>query len=593
MTNKTKLSKSFLSRRRNTIVALLVIFTVLIAGYFALRGVLVGEVAETTPPAEVELLPGEGVYGSSTLVYPRVERKDIKTVKIHNPANRVYGDVYVDWGIGFAYDDEAKDYYGFLLTYDYAELDDSQLAYFAVGAGYPTISARVEENCSDFSPYGLAFASDEEATYILVEKRDGTTHKLYFGKKNLGGSSYYVRSGDTYVDDAGNTVERNTVYLLSANTTAYADATLLAKPTEMLTTRVTYPIASKFSSFILQEADGDLNISFLPVDSIKNVESVFGGSSVYYTVSPKGYFSSSEFETRIKRFEDFSGVETLEYATTLFEDVDEETGEPYSFYVFEEEVLQKYGLDRDHVKFLMMYTAATEGSEEHVVSEAYFSDLRPDGYYYAYSLSFNTIVRIDPTQVDFLTWDMLQFVDAYALRMSIGYCDTIRFKGLLNGKSFTESFSSTVNEEYRVTGAYADNAGTEVSLSLYRILFQEIYNTMLRGDIPADLDTEALLENEPYLEIEVKTRDVTVYATDDFGMPTTKVEGVIKSARRILRFYRYSNGRAMLTVETIDANGKSSGESGRFYVLTSRLDKLIGDADKLVRGESFSFYDKE
>ena len=116
---------------------------------------------------------------------------------------------------------------------------------------------------------------------------------------------------------------------------------------------------------------------------------------------------------------------------------------------------------------------------------------------------------------------------------------------------------------------------------------------MLRGDIPADLDTEALLENEPYLEIEVKTRDVTVYATDDFGMPTTKVEGVIKSARRILRFYRYSNGRAMLTVETIDSNGKSSGESGRFYVLTSRLDKLIGDADKLVRGESFSFYDKE
>ena len=331
MTTKTKNKKSFLAKRRNSIVALAIVFTVLIAGYFALRGVLDNEVVDTTGPAASELLPGEGTYGSSTLIYPRIERKDLKTVTVHNPANRVYGDVYVDWGIGFAYDKDADDYYGYMLTYEYPEIDESQLAYFAVGAGYATINARVETDCKDFSPYGLDFASEEEATYIVVEKRDGTKHKLYFGKKNLSGTSYYVRSGDTYTDDNGNTVSRNTVYLLSTNTTAYVDATILAKPTEMLTTRITYPIASKFSSFVLQEADGDLDISFLPVDSVKNIESVFGGSSVYYTVSPKGYFSSSDFETRITRFEDFQGLETLEYATKLVEGVDEETGEAYSF----------------------------------------------------------------------------------------------------------------------------------------------------------------------------------------------------------------------------------------------------------------------
>lgn len=593
MTNQKKHNQSFLAKRRNAIVALAIVFTVLIVGYFALRGVLDGEVADTTPSEEVKLLPGEASYGNSTLIYPHIERKDIKSVTVHNPANRVYGDAYVDWGIGFAYDEEKKDYYGYMLTYEYPELDDTKLAYFAVGSGYATIASRVETDCKDFSPYGLEFASEEEATYIVVEKRNGTKHKLYFGKKNLSGNSYYVRSGDTYTDDQGNTVERNTVYLLSANTTSYMDSTILAKPTEMLTTRITFPILSKFSSFVLQEAEGDLSITFLPVNSIKNIESVFGGSSIYYTVTPKGYFSSSDFETRITRFEDFLGEETLEFATKLIEGTDEETGEPYSFYAFEEEVLKKYSLDKDHVKYMMMYTAATEGSEEHIVSEVYFSELRPDGYYYAYSLSFNTIVRVEASKVDFLSWELRDFVDSYALRMSIGYCDTITFKGTVDGKPFTERFSSTVKEDYQVTSAYADLAGTGVALNQYRILFQELYTTMLRDSVPEDLDKEALMENEPYLEISVKTRDVTVYATDEFGMPTTKVEGVIKSVTRTLRFYRYSNGRAMMTVETFDQNGKSSGESGQFYVLTSRLDKLIGDADKLVKGESFSYYDKE
>ena len=321
MSKTSKTNQSFMKKRRNTIVMLAIVFTVLIAGYFALRGVLVDETPTTTEPPAVELLPGEGTFGDSKLIIPRIERKDLDTVTIHNPNNRVYGDVYVDWGIGFAYDETAKDYYGFLLTYDYAELDGTQLAYFAMSCGYVSFTSRVAEidENTDLSIYGLDYASDEEATYMLIKKRDGTTHKLYYGKKNPSGTAYYVRSGDTYVDENGNTVERNTIYLLGASTTTYTESTALAKPTEMLTTRMSYPIKSMFSSFILQDSMGDLNIAFLPVKSLKNVDSVFGGSSLYYTAMPKGYFSSSEFETRITIFEDFLGEETLEYATKKVE----------------------------------------------------------------------------------------------------------------------------------------------------------------------------------------------------------------------------------------------------------------------------------
>ncbi len=350
-----------MQKRRNTIVMLAVVFTVLIAGYFLLRGVLVDDTPTTTEPPAVELLPGEEVFGDSMLIIPRIERKDLKTVKVHNPANLTYGENYVDWGIGFAYDEEAGDYYGYLLTYDYTELDDVQLAYFVFSAGYVIFDDRVAEITADtdLSAYGL---EEDKATRVEIEKRDGTVYTLYYGKKATNGS-YYVRSGDTYVDENGNTVQRNIVYLLSSSTSDSAESTLMAKPTEMLTTRLTLPVQSMFSSFILQDSWGELLLAFLPVNSALNINTVFGGSSLYYTVElknvdvPAGYFSSSEFETRITVFEDFCGDATLEYATKKVEGVDEETGESYSYYTFDEETLAKYYLDGASETRMLFYTA--------------------------------------------------------------------------------------------------------------------------------------------------------------------------------------------------------------------------------------------
>lgn len=591
MSHTTKNNMTFIKKRRNTIVMLAIVFTVLIAGYFALRGVLVDETPVTTEPPAVELMPGESVYGDSTLIFDRIERKDILTIKVHNPANETYGEQYVDWGIGFAYNEEAEDYYGYMLTYEYAELDDTQLAYFVAAAGYLTFSDRVAviDDTTDLAFYGLG---EDTAVRMTVEKRNGGTHLVALGKKAANGG-YYVRSLDTYVDEDGNTVTRNIIYLLSLSTSTYLESTVMAKPTEMLTTRVSYPVKSMYSSFVLQDSWGDLTIAFLPVSSVKSVNTVFGGSSLYYTVVPQGYFSSSEFETRISVFEDFLGDETLEYATKKVEGVDEKTGESYSYFTFDEETLAKYHLDSASELRMLHYTAAVEGSEEHAASDIYFSALQPGGFYYAYALNYGTIVQVSADQIDFLEWGLLDFVDAYALRISIGYCDTLTVKGTLDGKPYSESFISSVSTDYLLTSVKAASTNQTVDVELYRALFQVFYTTHLRGSVPEELDKEELMKSVPYAEITLKTRDVTVYATDELGMPTSKVEGVVKSVTRILRFYRYSNERTLMTVETIDSDGKSSGESGDFYVLTSRLDKIIRNSDMVLKGESFSMYEKE
>lgn len=591
--NKSERRSSFFLRRRNTLVALAVIFAVLIGGYFLVRATLLsGDKPQDTTPGNFELMPGEAAFGSSVLLYPQTDRKSIKTVKIHNPANRALGEVYVDWGIGFAYDSEKKESYGYLLEYDYASLSEVMLTYFAVAAGTPTFSARLEDHCSDFSPYGLDYASDEEATYILVEKNDGTVHKIYVGSKNPSGTGYYVRVADRVKDENGVESVRDAVYLLGASTSSYYEKTLLASPAGMLDSLMTYPISSSFSSFILYSTDNRINVSFLPVEGMNSTASIFAGSSLYRSVTPEGYFSSSRFETSIKKFESFSGMETVEYATKLVTGTDED-GEEYSFYSFEDETLAKYGLDPDHIKYFLMYTAMYAEAKEHVVSEVYFSDLRPDGYYYAYSLSFSTIVRVAPTTVDFLEWSTLDFVDSYVLRMSIGYCKELTLSGKIDGVPYRETFVSTVDSDYILKEVYAKNLGEKVSLPLYRTLFTEFYTTILRQEVPEDLDKKALMEEEPYLEIRITTPSITVYKKDEAGNNTSKVERVLPGVTRVLRFYRYTNGRAMMTVEMIDDKGVSSGESGSFYVLLGRLDKLIGDAKKLCDGESFSYNDRE
>lgn len=590
--NRQKSRKSFWLRRRNTLVALALIFAVLLAGYFVVRSALSDEEDPGGDmPSGLNLLPGEASYGGSVLLYPQIDRKDLKTVKIHNPANKTRGEVYVDWGIGFAYDAEKKDSYGYLIEYDYASLDETQLTYFAVAVGTPVFSSRLEDHCSDFSPYGLDYASDEEATYILVEKTDGTVHKIYVGNKNPSGTGYYVRVADSVTDSEGNTSVRDAVYLLASATSSYYEETLLSYPPRMLDTLMTYPISSTFSSYALSSSDGRLDVSFLPVSNL-TTSSLFGGSSLYRSVSPEGYFSSSRFETSIQRFEYFAGEETMEYATKLVSGTDED-GEEYSFYAFDDEVLAKYGLDPDHVQFFLMYSALYAEAEEHVISEVYFSDLRPDGYYYAYSLSFNTIVRVDPSLVDFLEWDMLDFIDSYILRMSIGYCEELTMSGKIDGVPYRETFRATIGTDNVLKGAFAENLGEEVDLDAYRMLFTELYTTILWGEVPEDLDFEELTDGEPYLEITVSTPRITVYVKDEAGNNTSKVETVLPSVKRILRFYRYSNGRALMTVEMIDEKGESSGESGSFYVLVSRLDKLIRDTKNVCDGVPFSYYDKE
>lgn len=583
--NGQKKKQSFLARRLNTLVALFVILAVLVAGYFFVKSALVEDVeTPTTTEEPFELLPGEALSGkSSYLVYPSVDQKDISEVRIHNPE---FEEKYRDWGIQFLYDKDNKRSIGSVIGHENdLILDETQLTLFAAAAGNMLFSRRVADVCEDYSIYGL---SEEEAIHVEIKLTNGTVYTVYIGNLNPSGTAYYLRSGDTVTDKDGNSYERKSVYLLTTGTTSYIQSTLTAKPTAMLTTLMAYPVNPDigFASFELFSVDGSIRLSLRPRSAITSAEKLFGGSFNYYAVEPAGYFASPAFDTRIEVFKMFQGSEVMEYGTKQVTDTDE-NGKEIVFYDFDTDVLAKYGLDAARVQYILRFSSKQDESPEPLQSEVWFSSLQPDGYYYARSLHFNTIVKVDPKTVDFLSWTTVDFLDAYALRLNIGNAARLTLKGTIDGKVFEESFipsSQLSDSEYIVKSVRAEKLGQQLSLTYYRELFRELVAITLQGNAPTELDKEALMQNEPYLEIRIET--------PKFNKSDKYPEGLL-SITRILRFYPYTNGRALATVETIGADGKSSGENGSFYVRISRLDKLLGDAQKLCNGEEFSFRDKE
>ena len=587
--NGQKKKRSFLARRLNTLVALFVILAVLVAGYFFMKSFLKEEMETPTTTEETfELLPGEvkSENGKNLFIFPSVDQKDISQVLIHNPSLKSSSPDYVDWGIEFLYDKENNRSIGYVIGHsEDLILDETHLTLFVAAAGNMLFSRRVVDVCEDYSIYGL---SEEDATRVELKTANGEVYTVYIGKLNPSGTAYYARSGDTVTDQNGNPYERKSVYLLTNGTTSYVQSTLTAPPTDMLSTLMAYPVNPEigFSSFELFSVDKSIAVSLRPRSAVLTAEKLFGGSFNYYAVEPAGYFASTTFDTRIDVFEMFQGDKVMEYGTKLVTGTDDD-GKEYTLYDFETDVLVKYGLDATRVQYIMRFSAKQEESATPIESEIWFSALQPDGYYYARSLMFNTIVRVDPQTVDFLGWKTVDFLDAYALRLNIGNAAKLTLKGKINGNLFEESFvpsSQFDGSEYIVKSVRAEKLNKQLSMTYYRELFRELLSITLQGSVPEDLDKEALLQTEPYFEMRIETPK---YNKCD------KFPDGLESVTRVLRFYQYTNGRALVTVEMIDASGKSSGQSGSFYVRVSRLDKLLSDAQKLCNGEEFSYRDKE
>jgi hypothetical protein len=604
LTNETASikKKSFLMRQKNIIIGLVITFIVLLGGYlFIVRPLLQDD--QTGSTTNVELIWEEEVQGtgSTLLLFPHTVRTQIQKIDIHNPSNATQ---YVDWG--FFYNEEADETNQleadtfYLTDYEYAPYDDTSFSYLITAAGYTICSSRIEDHCTDFSKYGLDFDDLSEATYFRVTTRDQVTYTVIIGDQLPSGSGYYVRSYDEDVNlQTGETQLRDSVYVL---TDVYVSDTLLTSPLSLVTAYLTYPTSSSdqldaFALWVDEERyysnrldadgnqvydeDGKKVITWSPAIYAKPLDMdsqdpffVFSGMSTYYLVNPSGYYASTELEDLFSIFEEFLGDEVLELGKTIID----EDGE--SYIGFEDEVFQKYSLDNPYYTLFYRYND--------IDNYVYFSKLQEGSYYYAYSVNFNIICRVNLTTAYFMDWDLNTFVFSGIFYLQINNCESIEVNGSYYDLGIDNEYRvglQDVNYKFQLEGTGSDLAVVEKNTgsNLDTKNFRQFYKMMLQTYIRDELEDEVSI-SDPFATFRVVTRETVVYKTDSDGNDTDEVDYIRSSVTRIYRFYEVTNGRSFCTVESIDEDGNSGGESGAFYCMTSSIEKILASAIDVVNG---------
>ncbi len=603
MRSDTIQKRNTLNRTVRLMIVLAAIFALLLVGYFAILRPLLAEDDEVTEQVKYSPIWASEVEAANgrVLMYPHHERSQINKISIHNPDNAKFGEQYVDWGF-YRYTGPEENEDGlvpndfYLINYEYAPFNEQALSNVVVGAGYTLTTSRVEDHCDDYSRYGLDFADLSEATTVTMETTDGKTYTYCVGDKIPSGSGYYVRVlGEDTLLSTGEKVERDSVYIISPNN---LEAALLSSPVEMVTPTLSLPINTQSTEliqsfflwrhepeYIFDSTDEDGNVtqklaaalSFKPLNSNEDPFSLFAGLSIYYSESHPGYYASSNFESVVSGFSDFSGTEVVELGVLLTND----EGETY--YGFTNEMREKYGLGPDQIKYSLRYTY--QGIE----NDVYFSALQENSYYYAYSLTFNTICKVSAEEAYFLQWEDQAFLLNQLVYLNIDKCDSIKISGSyfdLGVVNPDRTGLQKVDETYQLTGTAqtlvvntAD--GKKLDVPNFREFYQILISIANRGAVTAEEGKAALEKGDLVAEIAVSTRRTTTTSTDENGKT---VQHTLESVTKRFRFYRLTDGRLYCTIEQIDAEGKSTGEAGSFYVLSSRLDQLLAATIDLREG---------
>jgi len=496
---------------------------------FVIAPLLQVEQVEDEPPT---LLPGE-VLGSSNriLMFEHVERAAIESILVHNDKGEYK----------FFRDDEDGNFY--IKGMKGAPYNLELFSSLVVSSGNTLTLQRVMEDCDDLSVYGLA-ESDDPAWYVLT-KTDGTEHKVYIGNATTGSTGYYARYEG-----------RNAVYILDSS----IETTLLAGVYSLITPILTTPLSENdyFTADEFMLIRGGKPIVF--IDFISEEEQPTDkGMGTWKMIYPAAYtVNDSNYGAILEKFTEFVGSETVEFGSALTDEFfngmygDDEEGEAE----FDEDMAEymkhledTYGIYVEPEKTAYMIHYYINELNNYV----FFSEPDLQGNMYCYSTLYDLVAKINLADCAFLEWDAIKFVDRPIFAQNISDMAQIKVE---SDKVNCTFFIEGADQEIDVT---TNESSRPFGPAMYRS-FQEWYREFVAlyiQDTADSTDTSQLY--------------ATITVTNDKGETT------------IYRFYPYSTRRCFFTVDDPNDDKEPSGE---FYVLNEKLDRLLDDAARLMRGET-------
>ncbi len=474
------------------------------------------------PPA---LLAGEAYSdnGNAIVMFPHTEIKNIVSVEVHNS----YG------SFSFLQDEEDKESF-YIKEHPLKPIDSDALNTFLVDAGYTVIDRRVSESSDSFSLYGLA--DEDNPSYYILKDSSGNTRKIYIGKELPSGSGYYARYDG-----------RNVVYVMASSTLA---STLLSPATALISPLLGYPMDEttvKKLENVLMYKNGQPFVSIHYTDDPTDDEYAI---SAYEMLYPGKYIVNDDNYALIM----LASLAQLKGYTVLA------AGGENNKLIDNEAIMAEYGFfDVKNPPYEIYYHM--EGILPTVIA---FAPSGVDGYYFAYSYLYDTIVLVETENVEYLDWNLLEFVNDSVFAEYISDVSEISVSGKLTykGKEYDIKERFSISYEDKLN-CYAYSTGKRFIGDTPEVNFiQGFYGTALRLKLGGYIKSEGV--------------DIDEITKTEYAAMTVKMaNGEITE----YKFYRYSN-RCYYTV-----NGE-----GEFYISVTLVNKLLVDAVRAAHG---SYVDSE
>ena len=490
-----------IKRQIRTIIICAVAFVACVVAYFAVVKPLIASLV--TDDEVPVLLEGE-VLGTNNriLMMEHLEKADMQSIEVHN-----------SHGSYTMYRGDDEEFY--IKGYEGAPYSLEALSSLVVSTGYTLSITRVGYDFTDeeMSAYGLG-PNDDYAWYTIT-KRDGTTHTVHIGDKIPTGGGYYAAYKG-----------RNAVYVLDTSIAK----TVLANLTDIILPILSYPLSTATyymvdDFYLYRDGDVVVWIDFLTGEEMNDAAAI----GQYIMLYPADYTpNTTNYDTILQKLAAFYGIACVELGRT---------NEP----IDPDHLLEAYGINIDDPAYGIVYTY------KDITSAIYFSEPDENGLMYAYSQLFNLVATLSYSDVSFLDWDIIKFVDRPVFFKNINDIAQIRIQGQEIDETFIlEGEGQDLIVTPKSTGRPFDPDDVQNFRQLYKVLLS--------------------IHMEDYSPV-----------TDTSELECMMTMTVVTDAGETIeyKFYPYSTRRCYYTI-----NG-----SGLFYTYSDQIQKVLNDTVRAIKGE--------
>ena len=496
--------------------------------------------------------------------------------------------------------------------------------------------SRLEDGSVDYSAYGLSDA-DNPATYTLTKATKDKNGNVV-GDPN---AVYTVRVGDKLLDGNGYYVQlegRDAIYVLPSTTSELGrDIGRVFQPIEsMVMPRASYPIPmvaqNMVDNFILGRVDltGSLSNKDFLTDAIENLDMIAAFTYLDMDMRENTLYLPTPYKSLMEEY-DINDINVDVVLNMLYE---------MQFIAcrklgLTKSVLEEYGFNGE--AYYLSYGSPVLNEQNlvtgYVDNYLLISEKTENNTYYVASFLYDMIVEVDHYYLSFLDWDQNEWYIDTLYKHNVAFLTDLRIQigdeeynfvadnsasdqsqeiSSAGIKVFCEQYLNGKKDphqlDYTITYSYISDAGVLEYDQITGIEnFMELCKHLTTFSIEGDFDAkeEKLFETAHGMSVseyvETQKADATIFYRIEDNAATmndytyTDKNGVTKpyytennEKALVMRIYRYSERKALITAELIegyeggDPDSEPTKASRLFYVNYSYLNTILKDLQNIV-----------